>query len=95
MYGPGTPGPVEVRHTWVPSAAGIPQLARQQFDLILTGNPWNDPRPRGPWVTGPPVQFPRPASIGARVPGGVGTDLFDPATWQRPYAFTPAGGTHP
>ena len=40
-------------------------------------------RPRGPVVD----------SSGRRLPGGVGTDLTDPATWQRPYAFP--GGDHP
>ena len=40
-------------------------------------------RPRGPVVD----------SAGRRQPGGVGTDLTDPATWQRPYAFP--GGEHP
>lgn len=40
-------------------------------------------RPRGPVVD----------SSGRRLPGGVGTDLTDPATWQRPYAFP--GGEHP
>ena len=40
-------------------------------------------RPRGPIVD----------SSGRRLPGGVGTDLTDPATWQRPYSFP--GGEHP
>lgn len=40
-------------------------------------------RPRGPVVD----------SKGNRLPGGVGTDLTDPSTWQRPYAFP--GGTYP
>ena len=40
-------------------------------------------RPRGPVVD----------SSGRGLPGGVGTDLTDPATWQRPYAFP--GGDHP
>lgn len=40
-------------------------------------------RPRGPVVD----------SKGQRMPGGVGTDLTDPQTWQRPYMFP--GGQHP
>jgi hypothetical protein len=40
-------------------------------------------RPRGP----------RTDAAGQRLPGGVGTDLTDPGTWQRPYAFP--GGQYP
>jgi|HubBroStandDraft_5_1064220.scaffolds.fasta_scaffold47147_5 hypothetical protein len=40
-------------------------------------------RPRGPRVD----------AAGQRLPGGVGTDLTDPSTWQRPYAFP--GGQYP
>jgi len=58
--------------------------------LLLTGNPMNDPRPRGPVVTGPDrTVFPVAAATGSRLPGGVGTDIFDKTTWQRPYLYTP------
>jgi hypothetical protein len=74
------------RHGYIP---GPRPLSAPEFRLLLTGNPVNDPRPRGPWVTGPPAAFPRAASTGARIPGGQGTDLGLPSTWQRPYRFTP------
>ena len=45
--------------------------------------PRNSQRPRGPVVD----------AAGQRLPGGDGTDLTDPATWQRPYAFP--GGDYP
>jgi hypothetical protein len=48
--------------------------------LVLTAG---GQRPRGPVVD----------SAGRRMPGGVGTDLTDPETWQRPYYFP--GGEHP
>jgi len=58
--------------------------------LLLTGNPMNDPRPRGPIVTGPDRSvFPVAATTGRRMPGGVGTDIFDNTTWQRRYVYTP------
>lgn len=44
---------------------------------------WGDQRPRGPVVD----------AAGRRLPGGVGTDLTDPTTWQRPYSFP--GGQYP
>lgn len=92
-YGPGTPHlPVPTQHGYLPAQlTQYPQTsAFAEFRLILTGNPMNDPRPRGPWVSGPPLGFPRPAITGRRLPGGQGTDLFDKSTWQRPYRFTPS-----
>jgi hypothetical protein len=86
-YGPGVPAfPAATRHGATPQYPwSANQGAYAAFRLVLTGQPMNDPRPRGPIVTGPPVHFPRPASTGARYPGGVGTDLFDESTWQRIY----------
>lgn len=90
-YGPGDPAlPAATRHGYVPAVPlyAYGQAAPAPFALVLTGNPYSDPRPRGPWVTGPAAGFPRPAGTGARMPGGQGTDLTDSSTWQRPYRFT-------
>ena len=45
--------------------------------LMLSGMDGASIRPRGPVV----------GRDGVRLPGGVGTDLTDPGTWQRPYYF--------
>lgn len=89
-YGPGQPAlPQASRHGYTPPVPVFPveQAAAQQFRLVLTGNPMNDPRPRGPWVTGPDPHFPRPAATGLRMLGGQGTDLGLESTWQRIYVF--------
>jgi hypothetical protein len=76
QYSAGTPGPVAVR-------LGMPArqrpLAGGETPLLLNGQ--QDIRPSGPVSD----------RSGRRAPGGVGTDLTDPSTWRRQYAF-PAGG---
>jgi hypothetical protein len=89
-YGTGEAAfPVATRFGMVPQYPwSSAQGAWAPFRVIMQGNPYNSPRPRGPIVSGPPLEFPRPASTGHRLTGGVGTDLFDESTWQRPYRFT-------
>ena len=94
-YSAGRPGPVGTRHGDQPeprpamgNSAGLGGSM-----LLLTGNPMNDPRPRGPVVTGPDRSvFPVAAATGTRMLGGVGTDIYDKTTWQRPYLYTPTPG---
>lgn len=78
QYGPGQPGPAATR-------LGAPRyqrpLAAGMQPLLLNGQ--TDIRPYGPTM-GPG---------GQRNPGGVGTDLTDPSTWRRRYAFP--GGAQP
>lgn len=90
-YGAGRPGPVATRHGYLPEPRpAMGNSAGLGGPLLLTGNPMMDPRPRGPWVTGPDrTSFPYAAATGARMTGGVGTDIFDKTTWQRPYLYTP------
>lgn len=85
-YGPGHPSePAPIRHGYLPEPR---PMAAPEFRLLLTGNPMSDPRPRGPWVSGPPPGFPPPAVTGTRLDGGQGTDLYLQQTWQRQYQFT-------
>lgn len=90
-YSAGRPGPVATRHGYMPEPR--PELGNPAGlggPLLLTGNPMNDPRPRGPWVTGPDrTVFPVAAATGARMKGGQGTDIYDKTTWQRRYLSTP------
>jgi len=90
-YGAGRPGPVGTRHGYLPEPRpAMGNSAGAGGPLKLTGNPMNDPRPRGPVVTGPDqTAFPLAAATGARMLGGVGTDIFDKTTWQRAYLYTP------
>lgn len=91
-YGPGEfayPRATQHGYTPEPDWHPAPEYQHEQFRLVLTGNPMNDPRPRGPWVSGPREGFPRPASTGRRLPGGQGTDLSDASTMQRKYRSTP------
>lgn len=91
-YGPGEPALPVATQFGYPPAVPLYTYGESEhipFRVVLTGNPYNSWRPRGPWVTGPEGGFPRPASTGGRMPGGQGTDMGDQSTWQRPYRFTP------
>ena len=70
-------GPAHPTHPAQPRVRPLPG-GTQDLSMASGGQ-----RPRGPVVD----------SSGRRLPGGVGTDLTDPSTWQRPYAFP--GGEHP
>lgn len=65
-YGPGRTGyPAAIAHGYAPEPRPI---TAPEFRLLLTGNPLSDPRPRGPWVTGPagytiPPSEPAPVSV--------------------------------
>ena len=86
-YGQGDPAqPVPNRHGF--RAAVRPMPAGHQ-QLLLSGRPGADARPIGPVVNrhGKPVTTPTGGLA------GVGTDLTDPSTWQRPYYFPE--GTQP
>jgi hypothetical protein len=78
QYGAGTPQPVAVRLGSLPAQRPLPQ---SETPLLLTGQ--KDIRPSGPVAD----------RQGRRQPGGVGTDLTDPGTWRRRYAF--CDGTQP
>lgn len=78
QYAAGAPGPVAVR-LGTPSSPR--PLAGGQTPLLLSGQ--QGIRPRGPVSD----------RSGHRLPGGVGTDLTDPSTWRRQYAFP--GGQYP
>ncbi|HEY2309473.1 MAG TPA: hypothetical protein VGI05_26645 [Streptosporangiaceae bacterium] len=91
-YGAGRPGPVGTRHGYLPEPRPpMGNSAGLGGPLLLNGNPMNSLRPRGPVVTGPDqTVFPIAAATGQRMRGGVGTDIYDKSTWQRPYLYTPA-----
>jgi hypothetical protein len=78
QYGAGGPGPAATR---LGTPAAQRPLPGSSFTLLLNGQA--DIRPSGP-VAG---------RTGQRLPGGVGTDLTDPSTWRRRYAFP--GGNYP
>lgn len=90
-YSAGRPGPAGTRHGYAPEPRpDIGNGAGLGGGLLLNGNPMSSIRPRGPWVTGPDQSvFPMAAATGARMKGGVGTDIYDKTTWQRPYLYTP------
>jgi hypothetical protein len=80
-YGQGDPSlPVPTRHGVRPAERPMPAGHQQ---LLLGGRPCADARPIGPVVDRHGKRVTTPAGGLA----GVGTDLTDPSTWQRPYYF--------
>lgn len=78
-YREGEPGPVATRHGMRETVRPLAGFHHQP--LLLSG--------RGGIVPSGPVMD----RFGRRLPGGVGTDLTDPSTWRRRYAFP--GGNYP
>lgn len=78
QYAPGTTGPVATRHGQMHYQRA---LAGGTQSLLLSGQ--GGITPDGPMVN----------RSGQRLPGGYGTDLTDPSTWRRRYAFP--GGNFP